>query len=171
MSFSDAVEGEAVRNSTLLLLVVGCGGGSMPLKPDADDAAQCDPICITNGWWIGRSANCDTICMSTSPPPECAHPDCEVIEASLYAGSTRSSIAPIARSAEARSFFAFAPATAKPYSVGSDCTLQLSGGSPEHFTCTGIGLVLPTATLALASDEEAKAFERAVANGPGDYTY
>jgi len=72
-------------------------------------------------------------------------------------------------SSEARSFYLLGSSSMQSYSADDNCSLQIGSASPESFACSDTALVLPTATLDLASPEQAGVLDSV--NGPGRYTY
>ena len=175
----DAIGGEkVVRTSHFTAAAAGfvlgcsliaCNHGGGAVVDGGTDTMTCDPTCLSRSWWLGRSSDCSVVCMGNSNWTECTHTDCEVIEASRYSAGTRTSLAPMLYSSEARSFYLIGSSSMQSYSAGGDCNLQIGSGSSEHFSCTDVTLVLPTATLELASPEQAAALDSVSA--PGRYTY
>jgi hypothetical protein len=76
---------------------------------------------------------------------------------------------PMLFSAEARSFYMIGAPAMRDYSVGGDCKLQIGSAAPETFACVGSMLQLPTATLDLATTQQATVLDGVTA--PGRYTY
>jgi hypothetical protein len=150
-------------------VLVACNHDDTVGVDAAADAMSCDPTCLMQSWWLGRSSDCATVCMGNPGWAECMHSDCEVIEASRYSNGTRASLAPMLFSAEARSFYLIGSPGMQDYTVGGDCKLQIGSAAPETFACVGSMLQLPTATLDLATTQQATVLDGVTA--PGRYTY
>jgi hypothetical protein len=149
--------------------LVACNHGGQALVDGGADTMMCDPTCLSRSWWLGRSSDCTVVCMGHSSWSECTHTDCEVIEASHYSAGARTSLAPMLYSSEARSFYLIGSSTMQSYSSDDNCNLQIGSASSERYACKGSALVLPTATLDLASPEQAAVLDSVT--GPGRYTY
>jgi hypothetical protein len=87
----------------------------------------------------------------------------------ILTNGTRASLAPMLFSAEARSFYLIGSPATQDYSVGGDCKLKIGSAAPEAFVCVGSMLQLPTATLDLATTQQATVLDGVTA--PGRYTY
>ena len=150
--------------------IVACNHSeAVPADGATDAMTTCDSTCLSQSWWLGRSSDCSVVCMANPAWAECMHADCEVIEATRYITGTRTSLSPMLYSSEAHSFYLIGSPTTKAYTVDGECNLQIGSASPEHFACDGSELQLPTATLQLATPQQAAALDGATV--PGRYSY
>lgn len=148
-----------------LVLAVGCGS--------SPDAPSCESACFEQRWWINVAlANCSVFCMGNPGLPECAHADCKEVSAEIFVGGMVRTLAPMAFSAENRSFDLLGAVTSDTYSVRADCKVAIGTHTPEAFACNGNVLTFSVGRFTAASAGQAAALDAAAAaNAPGQYRY